>query len=101
LPAPAPAPAAAPSSDDPFADPFQTSVDGKLPMRQWVDDSGSFQVKGRLILILGGKVRLLKETGRTTTVPMDRLSDADRQYVEEVISRYGTDLTELSKIAAR
>jgi hypothetical protein len=70
-------------------------------MRQWVDNSGEFRVKGRLILILEGKVRLLKETGRTTTVPMERLSDADRRYVEEVISRYGTDLEQLDKLAAR
>jgi hypothetical protein len=101
LPAPAPTPAATPKSEDIFADPFQTSADGQLPMRQWVDDSGTFQVKGRLILILDGKVRLLKETGRTTTVPIQRLSDADRQYVEEVISRYGDDLAELAKLAAR
>jgi hypothetical protein len=101
LPDPAAAPAAAPpKSDDPFADPFQTSADGKLPMRKWVDDSGTFQVNGRLILILDGKVRLLKETGRTTTVPMERLSEADRQYVEEVIGRYGRDLSQ-NKLAAR
>jgi hypothetical protein len=39
-------------------------------------------VRGRLIAILDDKVRILKETGRTTTVPMTRLSTADRQYVE-------------------
>jgi hypothetical protein len=70
-------------------------------MRQWVDDTGTFRVKGQLILILEGKVRLLKETGRTTTVPLTRLSAADRQYVEDVISRYGTDLTQLGQLAAR
>lgn len=72
-----------------------------MPSREWVDDSGTFHVKGRLILILDGKVRLLKETGRTTTVPMERLSAADRQYVDEVISRYGSDLTQLQQLAAR
>ena len=70
-------------------------------MRQWVDHSGTFRVQGRLILILEGKVRLLKETGRTTTVPMERLSDADQRYVAEVISRYGSDLTQLQQLAAR
>jgi hypothetical protein len=70
-------------------------------MRQWVDNTGEYKVKGRLILILDGKVRLLKETGRTTTVPLGRLSPADRQYVEEVISRYGADLTQLDQLAAR
>jgi SLA1 homology domain 1, SHD1 len=70
-------------------------------VRQWVDDTGTFRVKGRLILILDGKVRVLKETGRTTTVPLTRLSAADRQYVEDVISRYGSDLTQLGQLAAR
>ena len=69
-------------------------------MRQWVDDSGTFRVQGRLILILEGKVRLLKETGRTTTVPLQRLSEADRAYVEEIISRYGSDLSQQGTLAA-
>jgi hypothetical protein len=72
-----------------------------LPDRHWVDNTGDFQIRGRLILILDGKVRILKETGRTTTVPLSRLSPADREYVEQVISRYGEDLTQLSKLAAK
>jgi hypothetical protein len=60
-----------------------------------------FQTQGQLILILDGKVRLLKQTGRTTTVPMERLSAADLQYVEQVIARYGRDLTQLEQLAAR
>jgi hypothetical protein len=71
-----PAPAA-----DSFADPFQTSAALSAPLRQWTDDSGLFQIRGRLIAILDGKVRILKTTGRTTTVPLARLSAADRQYV--------------------
>jgi hypothetical protein len=75
-----------------LADPFKISAEGHLPLRIWSDNSGGFQVNGRLIAILDGKVRILKETGRTTTVPMNRLSKADREYVDEVIGRYGTDL---------
>ncbi len=81
-------------------DPLQLGPDGQLPARQWSDSSGQFQVKGRLLLILDGKVRLLKETGRTTTVPTERLSEGDRAYVEEVISRYGKDLAKLGELAA-
>jgi len=81
-------------------DPLAPGADGQLPSRQWSDDSGQFQVQARLLLILDGKVRLLKETGRTTTVPTERLSDADRAYVEEVISRYGKDLAKLNELAA-
>jgi hypothetical protein len=122
-PAPAAAPAATPpkpaaetkpavEEDDPFApqpekpatparpaitenDPFQISADGTLPVREWIDDTGLFRVRGRLIAMLDGKVRILKETGRTTTVPMTRLSQADRGYVEELITRYGESLDNL------
>ena len=75
--------------------------EGRLPVREWTDNSGQFRVQGRLTLILEGKVRLLKETGRTTTVPLDRLSPADRDYVEEVIRQHGAELSRLSLVAAR
>lgn len=92
-----PAEPAAPASDDPFS----TSINGQLPVRQWVDNTGDFRISGRLLLILDGKVRILKETGRTTTVPVERLSEGDREYVEQIISRYGDDLTQLDRLAAR
>ena len=92
-----PAEPATPATDDPFS----TSTSGQLPVRQWVDNTGGFRISGRLLLILDGKVRILKETGRTTTVPFERLSDGDREYVEQIISRYGKDLKELDRLAAR
>jgi hypothetical protein len=93
-----PAKPAAPS-DDPFADPFKISAEGRLPVRAWVDNTGTFHVQGRLIAVLDGKVRLLKENGRTTTVPVQRLSEEDRHYVEQVILRNGSG--ELEKVAKR
>lgn len=66
---------------DPSADPFKISAHSQQPTREWVDDTGLFRVRGRLLAILDGKVRILKETGRTTTVPLARLSAADREYV--------------------
>jgi SLA1 Homology Domain 1 (SHD1) protein len=75
--------------------------EGRLPARLWTDNSGQFRVTGRLILILDGKVRLLKETGRTTTVPLDRLSSEDREYIDAVIRQHGADLSRLLLIAAR
>lgn len=76
-------------------------ADGRLPLRTWTDNSGQFNVKAKLVLILDGKVRLLKETGRTTTVAIERLSQADRAYVQEAIERYGDDLAKLHQLAAR
>jgi hypothetical protein len=121
----APANVPAPAEDDPFAplppagtpkataplaaepttlktaEALVPGADGRLPVREWRDNSGHFQIKARLLLILDGQVRLLKETGRTTTVPLSRLSAADQAYVKEIISRYGRDLSGLDKLAAR
>jgi hypothetical protein len=94
--APKPATPAAPAVDD---DPFKISTEGKLAVREWVDDSGTFRIRGRLIAVLDGKVRILKDTGRTTTVPMERLSSADREYVNELVTRYGSELD--SRLASR
>ena len=43
-------------------------------------------------------MRLLKETGRTTTVATERLSPADREYVADVVARYGNDLSALDQL---
>ena len=86
-------------TDDPFGDPFKISAEGQLPMRAWVDNTGTFKIQGRLIAILDGKVRLLKDTGKTTTVPLNRLSAADREYVDQVVERNGSDV--LKQLAAR
>jgi hypothetical protein len=76
-------------------------ADGRLPLRQWTDNSGTFNVKAKLVLILDGKVRLLKETGRTTTVAITKLSKADQTYIAEAIERYGEDLAKLHQLASR
>jgi hypothetical protein len=56
-------------------------TDAREPMRLWTDNTGKFQVRARLLVILDGKVRLLKDTGRTTTVPFNRLSKGDLAFV--------------------
>ena len=50
-------------------------------MRVWTDNTGKYQVVARLVTIKDGKVRLLKETGRHTTVPFERLSRTDLAFV--------------------
>jgi hypothetical protein len=119
-------PAAAPEDDDPFApvkstpapraipaapiaaepskqlaDGLALMADGRLPVRDWSDTTGQFRTRARLVLILGSRVRLLKQTGRTTTVPLERLSPADRAYVEQIIRRYGPELEQLDQLAAK
>lgn len=52
--------------------------------RLWKDSSGSFQVRARLIEYTDDAVRLEKADGREITVPLAKLSQADREYVEKV-----------------
>lgn len=85
----------------PLADDLRLDREGRLPLRPWTDNSGQYRVQGRLVLILDGKVRLLKETGRTTTVPLDRLSASDLDYVRRVVAQYGNDIAALALVAAR
>jgi len=51
-------------------------------MRLWTDNTGGFSCQGRLLRFVDGKVRLLKDNGRTTTVPLSRLSASDLAFVE-------------------
>lgn len=49
--------------------------------RVWTDNTGKFKVTARLVVVLDDAVRLQKESGHFTTVPMRRLSNVDRQFV--------------------
>ena len=54
--------------------------------KTWVDNTGTYQVKARLAMIYSDKIKLVKESGKTTTVPLNRLSDRDFSYVQWVAS---------------
>lgn len=75
-------------------------ADGRLPLRTWVDDTGQFRVQAQLLQVLDGRVRLLKTTGRTTTVPLARLSPADRAYVAAAVALHGERL-QMPQVAVR
>ena len=55
-------------------------------LRSWVDNTGRYSCRGRLIRVLDAKVQLLKENGRTTSVPFGRLSQNDLQFVHRQAS---------------
>lgn len=62
--------------------------------REWLDNTGQYTTRGRLVAFLDGHVRLLKDNGRTTTVPLYRLSQNDldfvnRQAAAQRATRYG------------
>ena len=51
-------------------------------VREWTDNTGEYKVLAKLVQINENGVRLLKETGKHTTVSFDRLSKSDRALVE-------------------
>lgn len=76
-----------PAEDDPFAAVHPTSEE---PMRTWVDNSGTHRTFAKLVEVRPNGVRLLKDSGTHTTVPLDRLSDHDRVYVNSAKTRMAT-----------
>lgn len=56
-------------------------------LRTWVDNTGGFRTEGRLVKIGDDYIRLLKDNGKTCTVPRSRLSDEDSDYVESIVQR--------------
>jgi hypothetical protein len=49
--------------------------------RNWTDHTGSFRIRARLIEVGPFHLVLLKENGRTTTLPISRLSTEDAVYL--------------------
>lgn len=60
---------------------------GGRPMRRWTDRTGRFHLDAELIDAGGENVRLRAVDGREVTVPLRRLSAADRQYVGQAARR--------------
>ena len=56
--------------------------------RIWTDATGKHRTTAVLVGLEDGQVRLRKEDGTNITVPLDRLSEVDREYIE---SQVGSD----------
>jgi hypothetical protein len=50
-------------------------------MRTWTDNTGSYKINAQLVTVGETTVRLLKDTGKYTTVPTTRLSNEDLEFV--------------------
>ncbi len=66
-----------------------------LPYRDWTDNTSQFKTKGRLVRVGDDYVRLLKENGRTCTVPLRRLSPEDVAYVTSTVAALSASSTEV------
>ena len=61
-------------------------------VRSWVDNTGLYKVRGRVSSITDSHVRLIKENGRYSTVPLRRLSPSDYRHVMALKEAFGQDL---------
>lgn len=52
--------------------------------RTWKDASGRFEVEAELVEFKDGQVTLKKTDGKKVTIPADRLSDADREFLSKL-----------------
>ena len=85
----APSPQAEPAQAE--ADPFAAVAVPDEPMRHWSNDTGTHQARGWLVEIRHDRVRILKVNGRHTTVSIESLSAADRDYVSAVGGRLAAE----------
>jgi hypothetical protein len=49
--------------------------------RKWTSNDGKYSVEAELVELADGRVRLKKAEGATVTVSLERLSEADRQFL--------------------
>jgi len=74
--APSPTPAVSPIPETAFSAPSSSGV-----LRTWTDSSGRFTIEAEMVRSANGVVTLKKADGRTIDVPIDRLSQADRDFL--------------------
>jgi thiol-disulfide isomerase/thioredoxin len=58
--------------------------------RTWTDTTGKFSVSAELVEVEDGKAVLRRADGKTITVPVDKLSDDDKAFLD---AQAGTDAT--------
>jgi hypothetical protein len=55
-------------------------------VRTWVDSTGKYKIKAKLVQASEGQVTLEREDGTQVTIALNKLSEADRKYVAEMQS---------------
>lgn len=53
--------------------------------RNWVDDTGKFQIGGKLKSATAKEVQIQKTDGRVITVPLAKLSEKDQTFIQEFL----------------
>jgi hypothetical protein len=59
--------------------------------RTWTDSTGKHTLEAEFVEMKDGKVQLKKEDGKTITIPIEKLSDPDQEFVRSAASRDNPD----------
>ena len=64
----------------------ESTIEAGPSRRTWTDKSGKYRIEATLVDVENGQVILRKADGEQVRVPLDRLSEADRQFAGSVQS---------------
>lgn len=54
-------------------------------LRSWTDNTGQYKVEAQLVGVKDGLVQLERVSGSVITIPLERLSETDQQFVRSAI----------------
>jgi len=80
-----------PKDKEPDEKKKSAQTDSEYPLRTWTDSTRKYKTEARFVALDGGKVRLRKADGSTISLPLERLSEADRKYVEQLTQESSGD----------
>ncbi|HET6879068.1 MAG TPA: SHD1 domain-containing protein [Pirellulales bacterium] len=74
---------------------------GAAKNRTWLDVTGKHRTVAKFLELKDGRVRLKKTDGKTISLPLEQLSEADRQYVQDLTTAQTEPAVEKSTPAAK
>ena len=57
---------------------------GDSAAREWTDRTGKFSIEAEFVGLADGRVKLKRADGKAIELPINRLSEADRRYIEQL-----------------
>jgi hypothetical protein len=71
--------------------PGEPPPEPETELRTWSDSTGKFTIEARFIGTDGVDVMLRKPDGKKITLPREKLSEKDQQWIDDLLSRPGTE----------
>ncbi len=60
------------------------AVSVSVSAREWTDNTGTYKTEANLVEVRGNQVVLQKSNGQVISLPIDRLSKSDQEYLESL-----------------